>query len=1185
MQEVARFYCHTCLVIGCLIILSTDSYAQTVNALHTLPGIVSKGFVENRGQFTDTGGNLVPNVLFKFQTNGVDVYLTKTGISYVYTRVHSDSIKIEDGVFASQMSLASTFTYETYRTDVILVNANPSAEIVKELPQKHYFNYYHAHCPEGISNVKSFKRITYKNIYPNIDWVLYPHTSTKGNFIKYDFVVHPGGKVEDLKILYNGFTQLGIDHSGDLLLQNTLGSLKEKRPYSFQGSMENEVQSSFVLEGSEASFKIEDYDRSRDLTIDPTLNWATYFGGTASEGMWDMNVDMEDNILISGNSGSVNFPVLNGYQSNLAGFSDAFVSKFDSSGQLLWATYYGGTLADVSVDISSDSNLNVVICGITESGDLPVFNAYQDSLNGSTNDAFVAKFDKNGTIQWATYYGGSSGDSGRNVTFDPWGNVIFSGTTFSSDFPLLNPFQSSMADFLDAFIVKLDSTGVLFWATYYGGTGNDLPEDIATDKWGNFIIIGKTSANDFPLLNPLQSTYSGGWDGFIVKFDRLNIRKWATYYGGSSQDFANSVAVDGEGGVALAGFSSSTNLPLFNAQQSTHAGGVFDAFIMKCDSNGVLQWATYFGGSDQDYCYGLGVDQFYNFYIAGNAGGSAFPLINPWQSFNAGSYDAFIVKFDSAGTSSWSTYFGGSSNDFGVAVTADYSGNIILAGVTQSSDLPVLNAYQPTLSGANEIYLLKFADTCIGETIVQHARICLGDSIFLGGAYQSTAGIYFDSLSNLKNCDSVIVSFLEVDSISTVSLFAFICQGDSILLEGAYQTSQGVYYDTLTSSNNCDSVILTILSFSPLAGSSTSITICAGDSVLLGGVYQSTPGTYYDTLGAISGCDSILETTLAVYPNYSIQDSADICLGDSVLLGGSYQDLPGLYFDSLSSVEGCDSIVATLLSVDSILYSTSSVSICLGDSMLLEGSYQNLPGLYFDSLSSVEGCDSVVATLLSVDSILYSTSSVSICSGDSILLAGAYQKQAGTYVDLLVTPQGCDSLATTLLSIVPLPIVDAGPDDTICLGASTKLNASSASNYSWSPTAGLSSSIIQNPIALPNITTTYTLAVYSGSCSDQDSVTIEVLDDCSIYIADIFSPNNDGNNDQLLVQGRGIQSIWFIIYDRWGKKVFETADVKQSWNGTYKGEPLNVGVYVYYIEVSFTNGVQKSEQGDVTLVR
>ncbi|MBA7562125.1 hypothetical protein ES708_03774 [subsurface metagenome] len=252
-----------------------------------------------------------------------------------------------------------------------------------------------------------------------------------------------------------------------------------------------------------------------------------------------------------------------------------------------------------------------------------------------------------------------------------------------------------------------------------------------------------------------------------------------------------------------------------------------------------------------------------------------------------------------------------------------------------------------------------------------------------------------------------------------------ICSGDSALIYGAYRNAAGTYYDSLITTAGRDSVHSTALIVNPIYSNTTpDETICDGDSVMIFGTCQKTDGTYYDSSITANGCDSITTTTLIVNLTYNITDpTVSICSGDSALIYGAFRAIAGIYYNSLTTIDGCDSVHSTILIVDSV-YSISDpeVSICDGDTALIYVAYRTAAGTYYNSLTTVAGCDSVHSTVLTIKPT-YSISdpAIAICSGYSTLIYGTYRTTAGTYYDSLTKVDGCDSIHLTVLSINPNP--------------------------------------------------------------------------------------------------------------------------------------------------------------------
>ena len=198
---------------------------------------------------------------------------------------------------------------------------------------------------------------------------------------------------------------------------------------------------------------------------------------------------------------------------------------------------------------------------------------------------------------------------------------------------------------------------------------------------------------------------------------------------------------------------------------------------------------------------------------------------------------------------------------------------------------------------------------------------------------------------------------------------------------------------------------------------SDSVSICYGDSILLGGGYQTTSGMYLDTLISSAGCDSVVDTWLNIYPLNYVYDTSFICVFDSIYLQGDFQNSSGSYVDTLLGYNGCDSIIETYLFVDSILTSNDILPLCAGDSILLGNQYITSAGQYEDTLTSLAGCDSVVTYDIQLIPSIYTFDTIALCLNDSVFLQGAYRNTSGDYVDTLTAQSGCDSIVYTHLDL------------------------------------------------------------------------------------------------------------------------------------------------------------------------
>jgi len=379
--------------------------------------------------------------------------------------------------------------------------------------------------------------------------------------------------------------------------------------------------------------------------------WATYYGGQAGERSYGITTNGSGNIFVTGFTASPDFPVHNAYQSTYQGDWDVYVINLNPNGSVQWATYYGGMYGESGQGIAIDGTGNVVVSGTTWGNDFPVLNAQQSAYGGGYCDAVAMKFNPAGSLLWATYAGGSAADYFWDVVTDSQDNIIIAGDTRSGNYPVLNAQQPSYAGgYFDGVIAKYNMNGTLQWCTYYGGSGSERAWGIDVDEYDNLGICGPTTSTDLPVLNAHQGTLGGANDAYVMKLNPSGIRVWATYYGGSDVDLSGyHMSIDGNGDYVVPGWTMSTDFPVQNAMQPSFGGGR-DAFIMKFDGAGNLKWSTYYGGSGNDIGWGLTTDYQGNVLMTGRTSSTDFPVFNGFSgTYSGGSFDAFVVHCRSNG--------------------------------------------------------------------------------------------------------------------------------------------------------------------------------------------------------------------------------------------------------------------------------------------------------------------------------------------------------------------------------------------------------------------------------------------------------------------------------------------------------------------------------------------------------
>jgi hypothetical protein len=466
-----------------------------------------------------------------------------------------------------------------------------------------------------------------------------------------------------------------------------------------------------------AGFLLGVYDHGYALTIDPEFDYSTYLGGSSGDSGTGIAVDGQGNAYVSGMTESVNFPNAGQVQGELLGSQDAFVSKIRADGTgLVYSTYLGGSGIEDIWAVAVDAQGSAYLSGYTYSTDFPVANAFQPNSRGGV-DAFLAKLDPSGSsLAYSTYLGGAGRDESWGVAVDAQGRAYVTGMTSSADFPMANPYQSSMRGSTDVFVTRLVASGsALSYSTYAGGSSYEGALGIAIDATGSAYVTGNTVSSDFPIANPYQSTLHGGQDVFVTKLSPSGgALAYSTYIGGSGDDTGWAIAVDAAGSAYATGYTRSSNYPMVNAFQASPHGGT-EGYVSKLSASGSsLAYSTYLGGDGgYDAGYGIGVDSWGDAYVTGLTQSTNFPTVNAEQSAHQGGDDAFVTRVNSAGTQLvYSTYLGGSGNEYGYGLVVSASGDVYLTGQTNSTNFPVHNALQAANAGTLDAFVVKISGAC-----------------------------------------------------------------------------------------------------------------------------------------------------------------------------------------------------------------------------------------------------------------------------------------------------------------------------------------------------------------------------------------------------------------------------------------------------------------------------------------
>jgi len=653
-------------------------------------------FTENQGQWDD-------DVRFRAYAGGAAMWFTSGGAYYQFTRrvrVVSEENPLRRDSEPDEL--------ETMMIGVTFVGANPNPRLVGEEMTGYKCNYFIGNDQsKWYTDVPNYRAVVYRDIYPGIDLKYYGNrTQMEYDWIVPPFADYSQIKIRydgSLSMSTSPSGELVVRTKWGTVVE------QRPVIYQVVNNLRVPIEGEYVLKGDNCfGFEITgNYDWSLPLVIDPILTYSTYLGGDDGESGSGIAVDGSGCAYITGTTYSTDFPTVNPYQTYEEGVA-AFVTKLGSSGDgLVYSTYLGGSNLDVGRDIAVDGSGCAYVMGSTNSLDFPTLNPYQ--MNQGSDDFFVTKLNSSGNgLVYSTYLGGSTIDNGYAIAVDGSGCAYVTGNTYSSDFPTLNPYQTFQG-LVDVTVSKLSNSGsTLVYSTYVGGSGTDLARDITVDGSGCAYITGTTFSTDYPTENAYQTDPDPvREDAFVTKLNSSgNGLVYSTYLGGNDIDGGGGIAVDNVGCAYVTGGTQSTDFPTENPYQTDQ--GSSDAFVTKFSSSGTgLVYSTYLGGSLYDVGSGIAVDDSGSAHVTGRTSSDDFPTANPYQTDQGGG-DVFVTRLNSAGSGLvYSTYLGGRDSDAGSSIAVDGAGSAYVTGSTESSDFPTVNPYQSDLAAYTDAFIAK----------------------------------------------------------------------------------------------------------------------------------------------------------------------------------------------------------------------------------------------------------------------------------------------------------------------------------------------------------------------------------------------------------------------------------------------------------------------------------------------
>jgi hypothetical protein len=588
--------------------------------------------------------------------------------------------------------------------------------------------------------VPTWGEVVYRDLYPGIDL---RYTGTTG-ILKREFVVAPGIDPARIRLRYEGADRIVIDDSGALVVNTGASTLTESPVVCYQldsGSRVPVAAAYHKEDNGDVDFSVGDYDPTLPLVIDPALVYSTYLGGSGDDHGFAIAVDGSGDTYITGETGSSDFPTGPGsFDPTYTGGTEVFVTKLNEHGTgLSYSTYLGGSGDERGTDIAVDAGHNAYVTGYTTSSDFPMPDVAYNRTFGGNEDAFVTKLNLTGaSLNYSTYLGGHAYDNAYGIAVDSIGNAYVTGTTSSDDFPV-NPgaYDTTYNGNNDIFVTKLNAAGTgLGYSTFVGGSNTEYGRDITVDQEARAYVTGNTASTNFPTTAGAYdpSLSAGTVDAFVMKMNLTGAGlTYSTYLGGSDDDFAFGITVDGDKNAYITGHTASADFPTTpGAFDTSYNGGLYDVFVSKLDTGGsILEYSTFLGGPGYESGDGIVVDGGGNAYVTGSASSSGFPTTTgAYNQTFSGDSDLFITRLNPVGSGlSYSTFLGGAQVENGGNIAIDYLRNVYVTGSTNSHDFPTTPAaYWHTVSGGYDAIVAKVSFGAGRIGVVRNNRAWLLDA-------------------------------------------------------------------------------------------------------------------------------------------------------------------------------------------------------------------------------------------------------------------------------------------------------------------------------------------------------------------------------------------------------------------------------------------------------------------------
>ncbi|MCL6524207.1 MAG: PKD domain-containing protein [Thermoflavifilum sp.] len=1126
--------------------------------------------------------------------------------------------------------------------EIHFAEANPQPQIVADHPSTTYYNYFIGNDPaRWATHVQAFEAVTYQQLYPHIDLRVFSSASQ----LTYDLIVYPGGNPNQVVMHYQGADKIEVK-KGKLIISTHYGQIEEQMPYAYQyvGNEKRTVNCKFRVKGNQVQFHFpnpEQWDRRYPLIIDPTIVFSSFTGSRADNWGYTATYDAQGNMYVGGIVFGQGYPTLptnpgpfqssfaggSSYEGNAYGF-DMGISKFSPNGRtLLYATYVGGSGNEQPHSLVVNSQGNLIIAGRTNSYNYPVYP--QGNKVGPTGgwDIVVTELNATGTALIGSMVIGGRNDDGVNITsnrasgtvgllrnygddgrseviVDNAGYVYVASSTQSADFPttagVFQPNKGDPANSVtrrgrgspitynqqDGVVIKLkpDLSGIV-WSSFLGGNGDDAAFVLKLDASGNLYVAGATNSTNLERLatNPsgvIQNSFQGGdADGFIAEITNDGSKLLRlTYLGTRGADEIYGIALDRNGFIYVCG-TTTGNWPVINAQYFNQGAKQFIAKLQPDLSAYV--YSTTFGSVNATMPnispVAFLVDRCENVYVSGWGGGVC---VNNLYYEIAGTYgmpitpDAikkttdgrdfyFFVLERNATNILYGSFFGqdGGCTDHVDGGTSRFDPNGIIyqaicancgGGAIFPTTPGVWSPSNPTLRPGN-----PYQGAMCNEVALKIAFNLSGVHVGLKSVGGDTSG-----------CVPFTVQIEDTAGLAKRYVWDF--EDGS----GEVVTTQGSQQHTYTRVGRYRVMVVGIDSSSCNVADTGYMWVKVGDN----------PARIGFLIEKVGPCTSW---------QYRF-------INTSVAMGG------GAFTDSSFEWDFGDGSGIVRSGVDTLEHGYGSAGVYGVKLRLIDTNFCNAP---VDSEKVLRVASNVRANFsvgkigcAPYEAVFENRSEGGIgfewdfgdgSSSNEVSPVHLYSKAGEYIVRLIASDSTTCNKADTMVDTIRVygrPVSDfvvspVPPQENV---AEVFTNLSQGGVRWWWDFGDGSGDTTYNTSHLYSASGQYEACLRVANewgCEDTSCRVVEALIHPMFDVPSAFSPNGDGVNDKFLVRGYGIGRFEIEIYNRWGQKVYESRDINQGWDGTYRGKPQPMDAYAYVIHIQFTDGRRITRTGNVTLLR